>query len=123
MTFVSQNKTLIWNKYLLSLTKDQPVIRPGDMIQIPVESHDELFGIIKRIESKELFSTKEDAAAFAISLKIFTEFIVRDRETPLFRGFFPHLKKFMKELKSLGTQPADSPASSARLSAERLPRS
>ncbi|OOQ57845.1 DUF3861 family protein [Mucilaginibacter pedocola] len=111
------------NKYLLSLTKAQPVIYPGDVIHIPVESHDELFGIIKRIESKKLFSTEEDAAAFAITVKIFTEFIVRDRKTPLFRDFLPHMKKFLQELKSLVSQPANNPATPAGPSAERLPRS
>lgn len=62
-------------------------------------NHDELFAIVDRIREKNLVPD-EEAASFAIGLKLFTETMLRHRKHPLFAELQPAIGTFMKTLKS-----------------------
>ena len=92
------------NKYkikleLLSTAKqdDTVVYEP---IELEFENHDNIFSIIQRLQSKELFENKNQTAEFAIGLKMFSEVMLKNRTHPLFSEFSPAFKEFMKKLKS-----------------------
>ncbi len=63
-------------------------------------NHDELFSIVERISAKAIVPDDE-AASFAIGLKLFTETMLRHRKHPLFAELQPHIASFMKTLKSV----------------------
>ncbi len=63
-------------------------------------NHDELFSIVERIRAKAIVPADE-AASFAIGLKLFTETMLRHRKHPLFAEVQPHIGTFMKTLKAL----------------------
>lgn len=62
------------NKYHLALTLSAYAngdTAPAKQLEIDIDNHDELFGIIERISAKELFADGQQAAEFAIGLKLF----------------------------------------------------
>ncbi|SEI83650.1 protein of unknown function [Sphingomonas sp. OV641] len=65
-------------------------------------NHDELFAIVERVRSKAIVPDDE-AASFAIGLKLFTETVLRHRKHPLFAELQPAIGSFMKALKSTPT--------------------
>lgn len=96
------------NKYritleLLSTTKGETGTQ--EPLQLEFDNHDEIFSIIQRIQSKNLFQSKEQAAEFAIGLKMFSEVMLKNRQLPLFEDFRPAFRLFMEKLK--GTAVAD----------------
>lgn len=62
-------------------------------------NHDEITGIVERIRNARQFED-DDAAAFAVGLKLFSEIMLKNREHPLFTEFRPHFLAFMKKLKA-----------------------
>ena len=56
--------------------------------------------IVERIRAKAIIPADE-AASFAIGLKLFTETMLRHRKHPLFAELQPHIGTFMKTLKAL----------------------
>ncbi|ONF95198.1 DUF3861 domain-containing protein [Sphingomonas jeddahensis] len=62
-------------------------------------NHDELFSIVERIRAKAIVPDDE-AASFAIGLKLFTETMLHHRNHPLFANLAPHIGTFMKKLKA-----------------------
>ena len=68
-------------------------------LQLEFDNHDEIFSIIKRIQDKNVFQSKEQAAEFAIGLKMFSEVMLKNKNLPLFEEFRPAFGSFMKKLK------------------------
>lgn len=73
---------------------------PAKELELRFDNHDELFGIIEKIQEKNLFNTKEEATEFAIGLKMFSEVMIRNRKHPLFEDLQAAFPLFMKKLKS-----------------------
>ena len=71
---------------------------PTGSLQFHVENHDDVFAIINRLEQRPDFS-EEDAKAFGVGLKLFSEVMLKNKSTPLFTDFLPHFVDFMKTLK------------------------
>lgn len=67
-------------------------------IQFEVENHDDILKIVKWLENRPDF-TGDDAKAFGVGLKLFSEVMIKNRNAPLFSNFAPHFMDFMKELK------------------------
>lgn len=96
------------NKYrltleLLSTTKGETGTQ--EPLQLEFDNHDEIFSIIERIKSKNIFQSKEQATEFAIGLKMFSEVMLKNRQLPLFEEFRPAFRSFMEKLK--GTPAAE----------------
>lgn len=70
-------------------------------LQLEFDNHDEIFSIIKRIQDKNIFQSKEQAAEFAIGLKMFSEVMLKNKNLSLFEEFRPAFGDFMKKLKTI----------------------
>lgn len=70
-------------------------------MQLDFENHDEVFDIILRVQEKQIFHTTQQAAEFAIGLKLFSEAMIKNRDHPLFQEFLPAFRVFMKDLKAI----------------------
>jgi hypothetical protein len=91
------------NKYHLTLQLEQYANgekEPQKQLELNFDNHDEIFEIIERIQSKNLFP-KEQATEFALGLKMFSEVMIKNRQHPLFEELTPAFGSFMKRLKSL----------------------
>ena len=92
------------NKYrltleLLATAKGETELH--EPLQLAFDNHDEVFSIIKRIQDKNIFQSKEQAAEFAIGLKMFSEVMLKNKSLPLFEAFRPAFGDFMKKLKEI----------------------
>ena len=90
------------NKYrltleLISTTNGETGLH--EPLQLEFDNHDKIFSIINRIQSKNIFKSKEQATEFAIGLKMFGEVMLKNRNLPLFEEFRPAFGNFMKRLK------------------------
>ncbi len=75
---------------------NQPVSAPP--LQFEVGNHDEILSIIEKIKRRDDFND-EDATAFGVGLKLFTEVMLDNRKMALFSDFYPQMLDFMKNLK------------------------
>lgn len=95
------------NKYKLRLELLE-TSKVDDTIYAPIElafdNHDNIFTIIERMKNRDIFKTKDQAAEFAIGLKMFSEVMLKNRENELFTEFRPAFSEFMKKLKSTPTK-------------------
>lgn len=64
-----------------------------------VGNHDDLMAIVARAQQRGDLPA-EEAIAFAVGLKLFSEVMLANRELPLFADFAPHFRDFMHELKA-----------------------
>ncbi len=92
------------NKYHLTLKLSQ--LANGENVadkelEISFENHDEIFGIIERLQNKNPFDNKQQAAEFALGLKLFSEVMLKNSKHPLFDELKTTFPVFMKKLKSL----------------------
>ena len=71
---------------------------PDSTMRFDVENHDNIFTIVERLKQREEFS-EDEAKAFGVGLKLFSEVMLKNKNAPLFSGFLPHFIDFMKELK------------------------
>jgi len=71
----------------------------GRSLEFVVGNHDEILGIVERIRNTKQFEG-DDAAAFAIGLKLFGEVMLKNKDNPLFSELRPQFVEFMKKLKS-----------------------
>ena len=69
-------------------------------LQLEFDNHDDIFLIIDRIQAKDLFNDKDQAAEFAFGLKMFSEVMLKNRKHPLFEELAPAFSEFMKKLKA-----------------------
>lgn len=72
---------------------------PDHSISFTATNHDEILEIVERIRGARQFD-EDDATAFAVGLKLFSEVMLKNRESPLFAEFRPHFMAFMKKLKA-----------------------
>lgn len=68
-------------------------------LSLVTTNHDEILEIVERIRSARQFE-EDDAAAFAVGLKLFSEIMLKNKEHTLFAEFRPHFLAFMKKLKA-----------------------
>lgn len=61
-------------------------------------NHDDIFFIVERMRARGDFSG-DQAAAFGVGLKLFSEVMLENKDNPLFASFLPEFINFMKELK------------------------
>ncbi len=90
------------NKYRLTLELIETAKGEKGMqepLHLEFDNHDEIFHIIERMQKRNLFQSKEQAAEFAIGLKMFSEVMLKNRNLPLFEEFRPAFGNFMKKLK------------------------
>lgn len=71
----------------------------GPVITFTATNHDELTEIVRRVQDAGQFPADE-AAAFAIGLKLFGETMLLHRDSALFTEMRPHFLDFMKKLKA-----------------------
>ncbi|WP_028779078.1 DUF3861 domain-containing protein [Shewanella sp. 38A_GOM-205m] len=67
-------------------------------LKFEVGNHDDIFAIVDKIKQRQDFD-EDQAAAFAVGLKLFSEVMLEQRKNPLFDEFQPHFMQFMKQLK------------------------
>lgn len=67
-------------------------------LRFEVGNHDDIFSIVERLRRRSDFD-ENDAAAFGVGLKLFSEVMLENRENSLFSSFIPHFSQFMKDLK------------------------
>ncbi|MFV8375823.1 DUF3861 domain-containing protein [Flavobacterium sp. LB1P71] len=95
------------NKYKLKLEilatskVDETVYTP---IELKFDNHDNIFTIVERMKNRNIFHSENQAAEFAIGLKMFSEVMLKNRDNVLFSEFRPAFSEFMKKLKSTPTQ-------------------
>lgn len=63
-------------------------------------NHDEISGIVEHVRSTGQFEGDE-ATAFAVGLKLFSEVMLHNKHNPLFTELRPQFLAFMKKLKAL----------------------
>ncbi|AKP32571.1 DUF3861 domain-containing protein [Yersinia aleksiciae] len=69
-------------------------------VTFEVENHDEILGIIDRLQAREdLDFGKDKTAAFAVGLKLFSETMMENRKHPLFAPMRTAFMEFMTLLK------------------------
>ena len=90
------------NRYHLRL--EQAGAKTGELepatLDLTFGSHDDLLQIVQRVQDKALFTNAEEAAQFAIGLKMFSEVMLKHRDHPLFAELKPAFGSFMKKLKA-----------------------
>ena len=69
-------------------------------LELTFGSHDDLLQIVQRVQAKSLFTNDEEAAQFAVGLKMFSEVMLKHRDHPLFAELKPAFGSFMKKLKA-----------------------
>jgi hypothetical protein len=92
------------NKYYLTLSLKEYAngeTEPAKELGLQFDNHDEIFSIIERIKDKNIFEDPNEAAQFAIGLKLFSEIKLKHRKNPLFDELNEVFPVFMKKLKSL----------------------
>lgn len=92
------------NKYHLKLNLEQYAdggTEPAKEIELVFDNHDEIFGIIERLMAKDPFNDPQQAAQFALGLKLFSEVMLKNRQHQLFEELSTAFPAFMKRLKSL----------------------
>lgn len=62
-------------------------------------NHDDILKIVERLRGHPALPP-ESAAAFGVGLKLFSEVMLENRQSPLFAEFAPHFREFMQKLKS-----------------------
>jgi hypothetical protein len=69
-------------------------------LELKFSNHDDILHIVRLMQAKAIFSDPEEAAQFALGLKLFSEVLLKHRAHPLFEEFGPALGAFMKKLKA-----------------------
>lgn len=74
---------------------------PADSTPLVFETgnHDEILKIVERLRGHPALPP-ESAAALGVGLKLFSEVMLENRQSPLFAEFAPHLREFMQKLKA-----------------------
>lgn len=71
----------------------------GHSLSFSANNHDEVLDIIARVQQAGLFPADE-AAAFALGLKLFSETMLKHRQNPLFADIQPAMREFIGQLKA-----------------------
>jgi hypothetical protein len=92
------------NKYTLKLNLEQYAdgsTEPARTVELNFDNHDEIFGIIESLTAKDPFNDPQQAAQFALGLKLFSEVMLKNRQHQIFKELSGAFPDFMKRLKSL----------------------
>ncbi|CAI0813795.1 DUF3861 domain-containing protein [Serratia entomophila] len=74
-------------------------------LSFEVENHDDIFDIVERIQAREdLNFGRQQSAAFAVGLKLFSEVMIENRKHPVFAPLREAFKAFMVGLKKGSAQ-------------------
>ncbi|CAI0698154.1 Domain of Uncharacterised Function with PDB structure [Serratia entomophila] len=74
-------------------------------LSFEVENHDDIFDIVERIQAREdLNFGRQQSAAFAVGLKLFSEVMIENRKHPVFAPLREAFKAFMVGLKKGPTE-------------------
>lgn len=73
-------------------------------LKLSFTNHDNIFEIIERIRKRGFLADEQEAAEFAIGLKLFTEVLIRNRNHELLQELSADIGKFMKRLKNYGNE-------------------
>src|SRR4051794_40704650 len=90
------------NRYRLTLELIETAKDEKNMyepLQLEFDNHDEIFSIVKKLQEKDPFQSKQQATEFAIGLKMFSEVMLKNKNLPLFEDFGPAFGSFIKKLK------------------------
>ena len=68
-------------------------------LELNFGNHDDILHIVRLMQAKPVFAHPEEAAQFALGLKLFSEVLLKHRNHPLFEEFGPAFGAFMKKLK------------------------
>lgn len=91
------------NKYKLTLQQISLMNEEAtfsEPLLLEFENHDEIFKIIDIMRQKNLFGDENQSTEFAIGLKMFSEVLLKNKNHPLVKDFFPSFGNFIKKLKS-----------------------
>ncbi len=72
-------------------------------LRFTAPNHDNIFQIVERMKQSGRFSNEEDAARFAVGLKLMGEVLLAHKKEPFFSELGPHFGEMMKIIK--GRQP------------------
>jgi hypothetical protein len=73
---------------------------PGNKsLEFEFENHDDIFGIVERMQEGNILGDKAQAVEFAIGLKLFSEVLINHKDNPLLEELKPAFQVFMKKLK------------------------
>lgn len=85
---------------LEQLTDSHDVPSDRKPLQFEAWNHDDIISVVTWIRGRGDFSSQDDAAAFAVGLKLFGEAILANKDNPVLSSFLPKLHQFVKELKA-----------------------
>jgi len=90
-----------YNHYKITL---EHIFSPKDedlnpVLSLDFDNHDEIFSIITKLQEKNHFEDAQQSAQFAIGLKMFSEVMLKNKDSDLFSEFLPEFKNFMGKLK------------------------
>lgn len=71
-----------------------------DPLVFEANSHDEIIGIVGLARKSELMN-EQNTTAFVVGQKLFGEIVMENRNSPLFKDFWPHFLEFMHKFKIL----------------------
>ncbi|GAA4492704.1 DUF3861 domain-containing protein [Hymenobacter ginsengisoli] len=90
------------NRYRVTvelLTLASGLAATASPLQLEVDNHDEILGIVRRLQEKNPFNDPQQAAALAVGLKLFSEVMLQNRRHPVFEELLPAFWVFMEKLK------------------------
>lgn len=89
-------------KYHIKLDKydDEGAETESSSIEFDFENHDDIFKVIALLKERKRFSDDQQATEFAVGLKLFSEVMLRNRDSELFKDFVPAFGAFIKKLKA-----------------------
>lgn len=64
------------------------------------KNHDDIFKIVEKMQGKMQLDD-QDIKALVIGLKLFSEVMLKNKDSKPFKELLPHFKDFMKELKKI----------------------
>ncbi len=93
----------VMSGHLYKVTLEQVADLQGNPVEsspltFETKNHEDIFKIVEKLKARVDFS-EDDAAAFAVGLKLFSGIMVKNKEHKMFKRFLPEFADFMQELK------------------------
>jgi len=86
-------------RYQITVAEASKPATDAAPISFTFDSHDDLAGIVERVDAKQLFDA-EETKQFCVGLKLLGGVILKHRKEELFRDLAPAFGAFMKTLKA-----------------------
>jgi hypothetical protein len=90
------------NRYHLRLSQiaaKTDTFEPASL-ELEFGNHDDILHIVRLMQAKPMFTDPDEAAQFAVGLKLFSEVMLKHRANPLFEELGQAFGPFMKKLKA-----------------------